>query len=262
PLMIYNIGASNLLSDMCTEFTSTASLPCSYDIPISCSKYLLVARKVDNNDQETLIDIPKDQVIVETNYNYVEDLDTMVYSREDFGLENDSFIGCIVGNRLDSEIDDDFIDLIKNIITETDIHIVFIGTIEDKKRIIDKMSDNKSRLHFLGHQLHAKAIIRLTNIYINPKRKGGGRSCFEALSYGIPVVTPNIGDVYYTCNGTISATNYKEMYSSIIECYSDQDYYKKISNQASLRAVELSNIVATQKDVIDNILAFELHKTV
>lgn len=260
PLMIYNIGASNLLSDLCSEFTATASLPCSYDIPISCSRYLLVARKIDSNDQEVLNYLSKDQVIIETNFNYVDDADTTVYSREDFGLESDSFIGCIVGNRLDSEIDDEFIDFLKKVIDTTDIHIVFIGIIEDQKRITGKMGENRYRVHFLGYQQHAKAIISLTDLYINPKRKGGGRSCFEALTYGIPVITPNMGDVYYACKGTISATNYMDMYSSIIECYTNQDYYNDMSYQASLRATELSDIINTQKDVLDSILAHELHK--
>ncbi len=262
PLMIYNIGASSLLSDLCTGFTATASLPCSYEIPITCSKYVLLARNTEDSDQETLKDLSKDQVVIETNFNYVEDSDVTVYCRKDFGLEEDSFIGCIVGNRLDAEIDDEFIRLVEKIIHTSDIHLVFIGMVKDEDRITSKIGDeNKSKLHFIGHQMHAKAIIRLMDIYINPKRKGGGRSCFEALSYGIPAITPEFGDVYYACGGKISVKSYTDMYAEIMRCCDDKEYYKDMSNKASLRATELSDIVKTQKGVIDSILMHESQET-
>lgn len=261
PLIIYNIGASSLLSDLCTEFTATASLPCSYDIPITRSKYILLARNTEDRDLGILQALSKDQVVIETNYNYVEDSDTTVYTRKDFGLDEDSFIGCIVGNRLDLEIDDEFIALVEKIINTSDIHLVFIGGIKDENRITSKISDeSKSKLHFLGHQSHAKAIIRLMDMYINPRRKGGGRSCFEALSYGVPTITPDFGDVYYTCGGKIGAKSYADMYSEIMRCYTDKDFYKNMSHEAALRATELSDIVTTQKGIIDSILMYELQE--
>lgn len=259
PLLVYNIGASNVLTDLCTNFTTTVSLPCSYQIPISCSKYLLVGRKINKSDQLTLSQISNNQHIIETEMNFNITKNDIIYSKDDFNLPSNVFLACIVGNRLDNEIDDKFISLISKLINNTTISFIFIGNISNKIQMINNISvEYQNRLHFLGKQENASEIIKLTNLYINPNRAGGGRSSFEALSHGIPVVTLNCGDVYYVCGDDFSVLDYKEMYSTIINYYNNTEFQKTMSQLAYNRSLSLSDTVGTQNMLISKIIESEL----
>jgi glycosyltransferase involved in cell wall biosynthesis len=260
PLFVYNIGGSNITADLCTRFTTTASIPCSYDIPISCSKYLLVGRKLRENDKDILKLMKPYQKIIETEMNFIIAEKEATYTRKDFNIDENSFIICVVGSRLDTEVNNDFLQLVKKVIYNSDINIVFIGGMARSQAIInDILDEHKSKIHFLGVQPNASEIIRLTNLYLNPRRLGGGRSSFEALHYSVPVVTTNYGDVSYVCDNAFNVQDYDEAYQSIMEYYTNQQYYETMKKVALSRSKKLSSIEATQKYIIDAIIADETH---
>lgn len=259
PLLVFNIGASSLIADLCSNFTTTASLPCSHYIPISRSKYLVVARKVDGKDRERINRIATGQIIVETVLNYKFAQHSEIYDRKQFGLSEDSFVIVVVGNRLDDELSMDFLNLLNEINDIEDIHILFIGGVNDIDRIKGGMK-NKDKIHFTGHLSGASEAIKLCNLYLNPKRKGGGRSAFEALHYGIPVITMDVGDVYYVSGSDFSVNNYNEMYDLVKRYYTDAKFYQEMKIKGINRANELGNIAETQKKMIEEIMRREAKK--
>ncbi len=257
PLLIYNIGGNCLLADLCTQFTTTVSLPCSYEIPISCSKYLLVGRKVQDNDGSVLDMISESQHVLETEMNFIV-TEEVSYTRTDFNLGKDDFVICIVGNRLDKEIDNSFLTLLKDVLEIKQIHLVFIGKITGRNRMMNILSEEYSnKIHFLDYQKHCKSIIKLTDLYLNPKRNGGGRSSFEALSCGVPVITPRFGDVCYVCGGDFCVDNYDEIYSCVKKYSTDRNFYSDMREKAFNRAGELTDIQGTQKNMIDTVFKME-----
>lgn len=258
PLLIYNIGGSNILADLCSQFTTTVSLPCSYDIPISRSKYLLVGRQLEDSDEARRKELDHYQSIIETEMNFVDSKDEISYTRSDFNLKNEDFVACIVGNRLEAEMGDDFLDFLKKAMSIDKLHIVFIGNIPNQQEVVKEFTaEDRLRVHFLGPQSNAKAIIKLSNLYINPKRTGGGRSSFEALSAGVPVITPAFGDVHYVCGKDYCVNNYKEMLSTMIKYYNDTAFYAEMKEKALQRAKQLSDITTVQKNMIERVLELE-----
>ena len=109
PLLIYNVGAESLLSDYCTYFTTTACLPCSNEFPVTCSKYLLVGRMLEERDQDRINHLYDYQQVIETNINYQYPKDNTAYTREGFGISETCFLMGIIGNRLDSELTEPFV---------------------------------------------------------------------------------------------------------------------------------------------------------
>lgn len=129
PMYVYNIGGTSFVADLCTQFTATASLPCSLDLPITGSKYLLLGRKLEKRDDIILENLESYQTVIETEINYMKKECAVVYSREQFGLHKEQFVVAVVGNRLQSEINEYLVKVINKITILENVVVVFIGEI-------------------------------------------------------------------------------------------------------------------------------------
>lgn len=253
PELVYNIGGSCLVSDLCKTFTKTACLPCSTDIPVSMSEFLLVGRSLDDKDAEHIKRLEPYQKVIETIINYELSENTVKYERKEFGIQESDYVIAVVGNRLDEEISDEFVSLIEKTINQFDVHYMVVGKIDNRDRIKKRITKNEN-LHFTGDLREAHSAVKLCDIYCNPKRSGGGRSSFEALAYGVPVLTLKYGDVYYTCGSEFALNTYNDFLERINMYISDREYYKNAREKALNRAKVLSDISGTQKGILEKIL--------
>lgn len=253
PELVYNIGGSSLLSDLCTIFTKTACFPCSTDIPITMSEYLLVGRGVNKSDEKRLNRLEPYQKVIETvvNYNFVEG--ELGFERSSFDISEDDFVIGVVGNRLDIEISDEFIRLMDKILEQEKLHFLIIGEVNNIERIKNGVSQSRN-IHFTGKLSEAVSVMKLCNIYCNPKRNGGGRSSFEALAQGVPVITLKYGDVYYTCGEEFAVDTYDDFLGRINRYVADKEYFEAFRERAGQRARILSDLSGTQKKILEQIL--------
>lgn len=253
PELVYNIGGSSLLADACALFTETACFPCSTNIPISMSKYLLVGRALDESDRSRLERMENYQKTIETLVNYELSESETQYSRLDFDIPSDSFVVGVIGNRLDFEISDEFIALMDTAINQLDVHFLLIGFIGHLDRITDGILKS-NHLHFTGRLEDGGQAIKLFQVYWNPKRSGGGRSSFEALANGIPVLTLKFGDVYYTCGDGFGVDKYDDFLQQLNRYITDREYLMEMKEKSLERAACLSDLPGTQKKILEQIL--------
>ncbi|MGL4268429.1 MAG: hypothetical protein ACRCR6_01400 [Plesiomonas sp.] len=123
----------------------------------------------------------------------------------------DTFNICVVGNRLDVEIDDFFADCLNYLITKIEkIKIFILGC-----RHHHKIADDK--VIFTEYDCDLQRFYKENNIaaYLNPKRKGGGYSAFYALELGIPVISPPYGDVDYITDSMFTYSSKKSLLETI-----------------------------------------------
>lgn len=254
PELVYNIGGSSIFADLCGMFTKTCCFPCSNDIPITMSQYLLVGRKLSEADSERLSRLEDYQQIVETVVNYkLPAMGQNLYNREKFGLSGADFVFGIVGNRLDTEISDEFIELMDRLLLDLDIHILIIGGIQKPERIKETVSF-PDKIHIAGKLEDAVFAIKLLDVYLNPYRSGGGRSSFEALAQGVPVITFKYGDVYYTCGDEFAVGDDENLLETASRYVTDGSFMENQKHLALKRADSLSDIASTQKEALDKIL--------
>lgn len=251
PLLVFNVGGSSLVADYCSFFTTTLSLPCSYKIPISCSKYLLVGRRLNADDKDVINCILDYQKIIELEINYQYRQNNLIYSRKQFGISEDRFLIAIVGNRLCVEVSNEFLIELRDVITILDnVDIVFIGEIINKD-MIKKILSYDNRVFFTDVLNEAGEFLRHCDLYINPKRNGGGRSSFEALHFGVPVVTPKYGDVYYTCGEEFSYNEGDKLVELVEQYVTCPDYLLSKKELARDRAKHLANIKANMEIILE-----------
>lgn len=259
PLFVYNIGGSSLVSDLCTSFVTTMSLPCAFQIPVSCSSYLLLGRELNRQDEEKLARLEIGQNVIETNFNYLFRESKKVYTREEFGIPKEAFVLSVVGNRLDEEVQEDFLALIKRVLEtkEMDFHVVFVGGMKQQERILSGIGAEAFKIHFTGSIPDASEFIRLTNLNLNPDRSGGGRAAFEAFYYGIPAVSLRKGDAYYAGGYQFGCEDYEEYYELICRYAKDPAFYYVQGEKAKERANLLSDMTKTQERLLEKVLSLE-----
>lgn len=255
PLMIYNIGASSLIADVCSRFVQTASLPCSFEIPNTRTRFVLVGRPIGPGDADRLNRLSRDQVLIETDINYVPDASDHVYSRSELGLGDNAFVVCLVGNRLELEISADLLKLLHDLLAlNPSVELLFIGPFGQDSAIRAALEPT-GRVRFAGSIDHADKAIKVADLYLNPMRSGGGRSVFEALSAAVPVITLPVGDGFHTAGQAFVASDWAEMLALARRYIEDDGHRHEMKTKAVQRANQLANVAQTQKAVLEKIIS-------
>ncbi len=121
--------------------------------------------------------------------------DDDVASRAEFGAADDTFLFVVVGNRLDAEVDAAFVALLERVLDAVPHgEVLFAGTVDTLPGRL-AASRHAARLRSLGHVERIGALLRLCDVFLNPRRTGGGGSAAHALASGLPLLAFDSGDV-------------------------------------------------------------------
>jgi hypothetical protein len=119
---------------------------------------------------------------------------TTTLTRAEFGIPADAFVFAVAGMRLGLDVDDAFLDLMRDIrARRPNAHFVFIGEFDGYDARIGDLGVSAS---FIGFHADILSAYALCDAYINPTRKGGGSAIVHALSAGLPALSVAYGDAY------------------------------------------------------------------
>ena len=142
----------------------------------------------------------------------------------------------VVGARLDYEVDDCFVQEILLPLMEQGIFFVFMGVFDKYEAVVEKYPTLKEQSVFAGFIKDVLAVNELCDIYINPKRNGGGTSVIEAMVKGLPPVALNEGEVSLGAGEDFCLQDYSEMVQRALILKDDEEYYRAMSQKARERA--------------------------
>ncbi|KKO47041.1 hypothetical protein WG68_03690 [Arsukibacterium ikkense] len=166
-------------------------------------------------------------------------------TREELGLPPDKFIFALVGNRLDLEVSESFLDLILSSFDD-DMFLVFIGDFKRYSVLSEHLPMLKKSSITLGYQRDLASVIDLVDVYINPERVGGGTSALYALSLGVPVVSYNSGDVFAICGDYFSVADDDEYKARMVHLKNDRDFYM----MQKLQAIEMFKLKSDSGSIL------------
>jgi glycosyltransferase involved in cell wall biosynthesis len=252
PYLIYNIGSENLVVDLIGSFTEEVSIPCGNVYPVTEARYHILPRKIEERDRD-VIDFLTDrnQKVIESIFVYKLEEPIRRYRKSDFQIDDQAFVISIVGTRLDKEINEEFICVLKNVLKlDPAINIVIIGNCIDfeEKREMIGFGD---RVKYIGHQSDLRGAFNIADLYLNPPRKGGGTSSVEALAEGVPVITLGNCDVAYSCGEDFECPSLDEMPELIHKYMTDKEFYENQSRKAKVQA----ETVVDTEEVLRGILS-------
>lgn len=112
-----------------------------------------------------------------------------------YTLPENATVFAVVGNRLDDEVSDAFINLLERLLDRVPGAVVaFAGGVTTLPNRL-KASRHADRLLSLGYITDVRGLFRRCAAFLNPPRQGGGGGAAYALGEGLPVATTTQGDV-------------------------------------------------------------------
>lgn len=255
PEFIIAVSDGALTADVCSYFTTVVTIPCGGVLPMSAGTCWAIPRMELPSDKKIFqaFNVPKEKVFP-IQYTFMKKEKETQLSHEDLHLPGDAFILCVVGNRLDIEVNKEFIAQLEQILFEIpEAYILFIGGYSSYDKIMQQHSLLKERSSCTGFRSDIQSIYTLCNVYINPPRRGGATSGAEAMLEGLPVITEPYGDVYYQLWLEQSFTTTEEKISFLQRCIKEPDYYLEQREQTKIFGEKLFDTASMMQELVSYI---------
>ena len=240
PYFILTIGGNSIVSDICSNVIPTIAISLApSDKTMTRGQFQAIGRKISDKEQKWMHkhNYSKEHMI-ESLFTSAFKEQTHKYTREELGVPKEGFVAVIIGDRLDWDIDEGCLQMLLKLM-ENGIYIAFVGLFTKYDKIANKNEIFKQYGVNLGHQEDVLAVNECLDLYINPKRMGGGTSVAEALYKGLPVVTMNYGDGAVGAGEDFLVKDYDEMYQKVLRYVRDKAFYDLMSDKAKERAARL-----------------------
>lgn len=235
PIFVLNADTTNSVVELVNKFTTLVALTMSIECPISEGEILIRLGKMDNDTEQKYAKVIEDyqkQLFMKEKFPIITEENTGILTRIELGLPESKFLIAIVGNRLKMDIDNEFVQVMKSILEKVqNIAFVIIGVFDEEEWFADEIF--REHIYYLGYCSDLIGVYKVLDLYLNPKRAGGGYSGGMALQAELPVITLPDCDVAYNCGSNFVVQNYEEMIETVYRYVNDQDFYyqKKVQVQ-------------------------------
>lgn len=238
PYCLFMVGDSSVCADLCSNYyplIDIGTVPSA--IMATEGQFLLKGTPITEKDREYIRQLGKsDNYLQYCLFTSSLVPQTKTIERSDIGVLEKDFVAIVVGGRLDYEVNIEFIENVLCPIAENGVKIVFMGRFESYSEIIKKYPIMEQYSVFVGWQSDVLAVNAVCDIYLNPRRYGGGTSVIEAMVKGVPPVTLSYGDVALGAGEEFCVRDYQEMVSRVLQMKDDETYYHYLSEKALKRA--------------------------
>ena len=254
PYLLFLIGGESIVADLLSNIAPTVCQTLGPSaLTLTEGQFQVIGRKITYKEEELINKFGfKKEHVIETLFTSNFKPQASKLTREDLMLPQSKFLLLIVGGRLTEEVNDDFINMLISTLSVDD-HFVFAGKFNNYSDYCDKIPLFKLNSTFLGMQQDMLAVCEVCDLYVNPKRAGGGTSVAEAMYKGLPAVTTDFGDVAVGAGNKFQVKDYNEMSALIMKYAKDKEFYLEMSGMARERAKQLMNTDKNLKYIYDKV---------
>lgn len=231
PEFVMEIGNETILAGLCRQFTTLVTMGCTKSLPVTNAP--MIATAVEHSEEEQKLwkeVLEPEQAVLEVRHmvNALEEAEPgIVYTKEMFGMPEDSFVVIVAGNRLDIEIKDDFLAILYQILDlEKRIVIAVIGECQGLQARVSE-NERAERFFFLGMQERFRKAIAVGDVFLNPPRQGGGTGALFAVMEEVPVITLDNCDVEANAGEEFVCQSVEEMPALVYQYFSDSVFMEK-----------------------------------
>lgn len=119
-------------------------------------------------------------------------------TRTELGLPDDKVVFIIVGNRLPTECDTDFMTMLDTLCAAPSVHLLILGQFPDLKETYGHLGALMAHHTHIDYHTDLMSVYDCCDVFIAPKRAGGGSSAAYALSAALPVLAEYYGDTEHS----------------------------------------------------------------
>lgn len=251
PYMILVIGNGSIVADMVSKIVPVINIPVVFSsVWMHEGQYTAVGKHLSTEERTSLFGstvLPAN--IIESTFSFEMKEQRNHYTREDLQLPKNRFLMLVVGTRLHDEVDDDFITAMYPMFSNG-AFLVFVGVFDCYERYCTKYPLLQENSTFLGYQDDILAVDELMDLYVNPRRSGGGYSIIEAFSKDVPGVTLQNGDVAAAAGDAFCVESYAQMQRTIERYMTDREFYCSQVEKAKKRVEEATDATAALRYIL------------
>lgn len=252
PHRVVMIGGSSILGNLINRIIPALTISTGFsDLAITGTKYQALGRKLKEEDIVKLNAIGYDKNhVIESTFTFDIKPQKEKVSRAELGIFEDVFVLAMVSTRLDYEVTNWFLQMLEDILEEK-MNIVFIGDFPAYEEKMKLFPDLRRKSISLGPCEDVLSRLEICDLYVNPRRKGGGSSVVEAMYMGKPAVSIAYGDVAINAGEEFCVETYEEMGEKILQYYQDKDFYVEMSEKAKKRADVLLDTETAFREIME-----------
>lgn len=244
PYCILNIGGGDLCADLCGNVVPEITISTVFsEMAVTTGTFQAIDRDLRPGDYEVMQILgQKPEHVKKALFTFVFKEQTHHFTRAELGLSDGAFVLLVTGWRLKDEADEEFLKMLNAVIEKDSyIEVVFMGLFTDYAQVISSYPKLMQKAHYFECQEDALAVTECCDLYVNPKRKGGGSSAAEALFLGLPAVTLPVGDAADTAGEDFWVADYPAMEEMILTYCRSRETYQKMSGLARERGKSLTD---------------------
>ena len=234
--IIFIGGCHSMVSTLCAEIIPTISIAvCFTGLMHKPHQYLSIGKAVTESEYKSLEDagIERERII-ESTFCFKLNTSHGTLSRAQLGLPEDKFLMGVIGIRLDADVSTDFLNAMQHTLP-WGTHLVFAGKFDGYDARCEQLPWLRDHSTYIGYQTDILALWECLDLYVNPKRLGGGFSIIEAFYMGVPGITIDYGDVAASAGSAFCVRDYEEMTDTIWRYITDPDYYQTMAQKGRKR---------------------------
>ena len=171
-------------------------------------------------------------------------------------LEENDFVLISVGNRIGTELTEEFIDIVcERLLSESNIRWLIVGGQNDYLSQCYGGLLEKNKIVYIPYEDDLPALYQICDVFISPQRRGGGTSVFWAMYYGLPIAQPfslQADAMMIVGLENIVGETYEQMVEYVLSLWKNPEKYTEASNKIKQRALYIeSTQKQAWKDFID-----------
>jgi glycosyltransferase involved in cell wall biosynthesis len=254
PYYIISIGNGSITADLCGQIVpEIASAVVFSSLPTTTGTFSLIGRSISETEWEQLLRKGyARENIIESTFTFELRPKTRTTTRNSLSIPDDCFLFVTVGNRLDIDVTDEFVEIIQSSF-DWGTHIVFAGMFPNYNDFCSKYPQFKEHSTYLGYYDDILSLMEICDLYVNPIRSGGGFSIVEAFHEGKPGVTVRVGDVATAAGEEFCVKDYNEMQTQIKRYIDDREYYDQMAVKARKREKILTDSKAAMEQILEKV---------
>jgi glycosyltransferase involved in cell wall biosynthesis len=198
PAMVLAIGVQNLTAELLDAGRFVVQYPTIAGLPTTRNNHFFMWREPTAEEAELIEQLGLGKNFLFSHHpGFAPPPRTTTLSRAPFAIPEDAFVFAVVRMRLDDDIDDAFLALMRDVRARApNAHFVFIGEFDGFFQRVGADPSVAGYATHVGFQSDIMAAYELCDAYINPTPKGGGSAIVHALTAGLPALSTNQGDAY------------------------------------------------------------------
>ena len=174
-------------------------------------------------------------------------------SRKDLQIGEDTFVLVTVGNRLEYEIKENFVDAVCAALYKNDFVWLLVGC-SHLEYISDCYYDliAEGKIRFIPYEKDLCALYRICDVYLNPQRAGGGTSVGWAMIEKLPELTlREPSDACFWVGEKLAVRDYQDMMQELFRLYTYTAYRNTQKQLFKDRIDSFNNISNSTQELLN-----------